>query len=180
MFFKKGLRKPSLIWKLAMKNPMMSEEMFYIANRYALAEEATRISQAHPRATTRWEKWTILSTRWNDLVAIRSIFHPQGKHKIRDCHWLQGFVDEVLKTAKAVNQEKKPEDSKNDFPEASKEVNYIFGSPDSYEPKWNEKLTTWEVMAIQGPHYFQPRWPPELYNKARAVNLGSMPHHKGC
>jgi hypothetical protein len=41
MFFKKGLREPSLIQKLAMKNPRMSEVMFYIANRYTLAEEAT-------------------------------------------------------------------------------------------------------------------------------------------
>jgi hypothetical protein len=40
-FFKKGLREPSLIQKLAMKNPMMSEEMFYTPNRYTLAEEPT-------------------------------------------------------------------------------------------------------------------------------------------
>jgi hypothetical protein len=53
MFFKKGLREPFLIQKLAMKNPKMLEEMFYITNRYTLAEEATRISLAHPRAMTR-------------------------------------------------------------------------------------------------------------------------------
>jgi hypothetical protein len=41
MFFKKGLREPSLIRKLAMKNPRTSEVMFYITNRYALAEEVT-------------------------------------------------------------------------------------------------------------------------------------------
>jgi hypothetical protein len=41
MFFKKGLREPSLIRKLPMKNPRTSEEMFYITNRYAQAEEAT-------------------------------------------------------------------------------------------------------------------------------------------
>jgi hypothetical protein len=41
MFVKKGLREPSLIRKLAMKNPRMSKEMFYIANRYTLTEEAT-------------------------------------------------------------------------------------------------------------------------------------------
>jgi hypothetical protein len=41
MFFKKGLRGPALIRKLTMKNPRTSEEMFAIANRYALAEEAT-------------------------------------------------------------------------------------------------------------------------------------------
>jgi hypothetical protein len=41
LFFKKGLREPSLIRKLAMKNPRVSEEMFYITNRYALDREAT-------------------------------------------------------------------------------------------------------------------------------------------
>jgi hypothetical protein len=41
IFFKKGLRDSSLIYKRAMKNPKMLEEMFAIANKYALAEEAT-------------------------------------------------------------------------------------------------------------------------------------------
>jgi hypothetical protein len=41
MFFKKGLRDSSLICKLAMKNHKTSEVMFTIANKYALAEEAT-------------------------------------------------------------------------------------------------------------------------------------------
>jgi hypothetical protein len=41
MFFKKGLRNPSLICKLIMKNPRTSEAMFTIANKYDLAEEAT-------------------------------------------------------------------------------------------------------------------------------------------
>jgi hypothetical protein len=41
MFFKKGLRDTSLIRKLTMKNPRMSEEMLAIANKYALVEEVT-------------------------------------------------------------------------------------------------------------------------------------------
>jgi hypothetical protein len=41
MFFKKGLRDPSLIRKLTKKNPRMSEAMFSIANKYALTEEVT-------------------------------------------------------------------------------------------------------------------------------------------
>jgi hypothetical protein len=41
MFFKRGLMDPPLICKLTMKNPRMSEEMFAIANKYALAEEVT-------------------------------------------------------------------------------------------------------------------------------------------
>jgi hypothetical protein len=36
IFFKKGLIDSSLIHKLTMKNPRMSEEMFAITNKYAL------------------------------------------------------------------------------------------------------------------------------------------------
>jgi hypothetical protein len=36
--------------------------------------------------------------------------------------------------AKSANQEKKPKDSKGDFPEVHKEVNYIIGGPNSSEP----------------------------------------------
>jgi hypothetical protein len=41
----------------------------------------------------------------------------------------------VLKTARKIDQEKKPEDSNGDFPEAHKEVNYIYGGADSFEPR---------------------------------------------
>jgi hypothetical protein len=41
MFFKKGLRDPSLIRKLTMKNSRTSQAMFAIANKYALAEGVT-------------------------------------------------------------------------------------------------------------------------------------------
>jgi hypothetical protein len=41
MFFKKGLRDPTMICKVAMKNPRTSEAMLAIANKYALAEEST-------------------------------------------------------------------------------------------------------------------------------------------
>jgi hypothetical protein len=41
MFFKRGLRDSSLIQKLTVKNPRTSEQMFSIANRYTMAEEAT-------------------------------------------------------------------------------------------------------------------------------------------
>jgi hypothetical protein len=68
------------------------------------------------------------------------IFHPQEKHKTRDCDRLQGFIDEVLKTAKKADQEKKPKEPKGDFPEAHKEVNYIYGGPDTYESRRKQKL----------------------------------------
>jgi hypothetical protein len=41
VFFKKGLRDLALIRKFTMKNPKTSETIFAIANKYALAEEAT-------------------------------------------------------------------------------------------------------------------------------------------
>jgi hypothetical protein len=69
-------------------------------------------------------------------------------HKTRDCDSLQGFADEVLKPTKLADQEKKPDDPNGDFPEAHKEVNYIFGGPDSYEPKRKQKLIAWEVLAV--------------------------------
>jgi hypothetical protein len=47
MFFKKGLRNSSLIRKLTMKNHRTSKEMFAIANKYALAEEATLDTREH-------------------------------------------------------------------------------------------------------------------------------------
>jgi hypothetical protein len=70
------------------------------------------------------------------------IFHHQGKHKTKDCDRLLGFTDEVLKTTKKGDQEKKPIEPKSDFPEAHKEVNYINGGPDSYESRRKQKLTT--------------------------------------
>jgi hypothetical protein len=48
-----------------------------------------------------------------------------------------------------IDQEKKPKDPNGDFPEAHKVVNYIFGGPDSYEPKRRQKLTAREVMAVK-------------------------------
>jgi hypothetical protein len=100
--------------------------------------------------------------RWNDLVAIRStgpgwvnlkafwiasaFFIIKGS--TRDCDRLQGFTDEVLKTGKGAEQEKKLKDPKGEFLEAQKEVNYIFGGPNSYEPRRKQKLTAREVMAV--------------------------------
>jgi hypothetical protein len=75
-------------------------------------------------------------------------FHPQVKHKTWNYNQLQGFTDEVLKTAKGANQEKMLEEPKGDFPKAHKEVNYIYGGPDSYESRQKQKLTSWEVMAF--------------------------------
>jgi hypothetical protein len=47
LFVKEGLRDPSLIRKLTMKNPRTSKAMFAITNKYALAEEVTLDTREH-------------------------------------------------------------------------------------------------------------------------------------
>jgi hypothetical protein len=86
------------------------------------------------------------------------IFHLHGKHKTRDYDRLHGFADEVLKTAKGADQEKKPEDPKGDFPEVHKEVNYIYGGPESYESRRKQKLTAREVMAVKPATFEYLKW----------------------
>jgi hypothetical protein len=76
----------------------------------------------------------------------------------------------VLKTAKKTNQEKKPEEPKGDFPEAHKEVNYIYGGPDSYESRRKQKLTTQEVMEVS------PATPEYLKWSEVPINFDSSDH----
>jgi hypothetical protein len=46
------------------------------------------------------------------------------------------------------NQEKNHKEPKGYFPEAHKEVNYIYGGPHSYESRRKQKLTAREVLAV--------------------------------
>jgi hypothetical protein len=57
-----------------------------------------------------------------------------------------------------VDQEKKPEDPRGYSPEAHKEVNLIFGSLDSYEPKRKQNLSTQEVMVANPATSKYLRW----------------------
>jgi hypothetical protein len=50
--------------------------------------------------------------------------------------------------AKLADQEKKPEESKGDFPKTHKEVNYIYGGPEPYESWRKQKLSAREVMTV--------------------------------
>jgi hypothetical protein len=50
--------------------------------------------------------------------------------------------------AKGVDQEKKPKETKGDFLKAHKEVNYIYGGPDSYGSRRKQKPTAREVLAV--------------------------------
>jgi hypothetical protein len=165
MFFKKGLRDSSLICKPAMKTPKTSEVMFAIANKCALAEEVTldtreqkkekesghvdqpssskghdkkRKADHYVNAVERpWcnKEYQPRPGKFEGFLGRICIFHHQEKHKTRDWDRLQGFTYEVLKTSKWTDQEKEPEDPKGDFLEAHKEVNYIYGGPESYESR---------------------------------------------
>jgi hypothetical protein len=117
MFFKKGLRNSCLIHKLAMKNPLMSEEMLAIANKYALAEEATLDTKEQkekesshtdqPSSSKGHDKKRKEDRSVNNVERARCnkeyrprlgefegflyricIFYPQGKHKPQDCNRL--------------------------------------------------------------------------------------------
>jgi hypothetical protein len=76
---------------------------------------------------------------------------------------------------KLSDHEKKCKDPKGDFPEAHKEVNYIFGGPDSYEPKRKQKLTSREVLAVglATPEYL--RWSEVLITFDDAYHLNFIP-----
>jgi hypothetical protein len=170
-----------------MKNPKMSEEMLAIANKYALAEEVTLDTRdikkdnelghsdqpsssksndkkrksdrsvANVERSRRNKEYQSQLGEFEGFLDQICIFHPQGKHKTQDCDLLQGFTDEVLKMGKKADQEKKPEYPKGDFPEVHKEINYIYGGPDSYESRRKQKLTTQEVMAVSpaNPEYLK-------------------------
>jgi hypothetical protein len=147
-----------------MKNSSTSEEMLAITNKYALADEATfdtreqkkeesghtdqpSMSKGHnkKRKTDRsinvvewsWcnKEYRPRSGEFEGFLDRISIFHPKGKHKTQDCDWLQGFTGEVLKMARKADQEKKLEEPKGDIPETHKEVNNVYGAPDSYESR---------------------------------------------
>jgi hypothetical protein len=49
---------------------------------------------------------------------------------------------------KKVEQDKKPKDPNGDFLEAHKEVNYIYGGPNSFESRRKQKLNVQEVMVV--------------------------------
>jgi hypothetical protein len=81
----------------------------------------------------------------------------------------------VLKAAKGANQEKKPE-------ETHKEVNYIYGGPESYESRRKQKLTAREVMAVSPATAEYLKWfevpitidrssPPDFVPKPRCYPL---------
>jgi hypothetical protein len=81
--------------------------------------------------------------------------------------------------ARGADQEKKPEEPKCDFPEAHKEVNYIYGGPDSYKSRRKQKLIAQEVMAVSPatPEYLKWSEVPTTFNRSDHSNFVPKP---GC
>jgi hypothetical protein len=77
--------------------------------------------------------------------------------------------------ANPADHEKKPMYPKGNFPEAQKEVNYIFGGPGSYESKRNQKLIAREVLAVRPaiPKYL--RWSEVPFTFDRGDHLDFIP-----
>jgi hypothetical protein len=73
----------------------------------------------------------------------------------------------MLKTAKGADQEKKPEEPKDNFSEAHKEINYIYGGPNLYELRRKHKLTAREVMTVSPatPKYLKWSEVPITFNR---------------
>jgi hypothetical protein len=79
--------------------------------------------------------------------------------------------------AKWADQEKKCEEPKGDFPEAHKEVNYIYGGPDSYESRQKQKLTAREVMAVLAatPEYHKWSEVPVTFDRSDHLDIVPKP-----
>jgi hypothetical protein len=58
-----------------------------------------------------------------------------------------------------------------------KEVNYIYGGPDSYESRRKQKLTAWEVMAVSSttPDYLKWSEVPITFNHSDHPGFVSKP-----
>jgi hypothetical protein len=83
--------------------------------------------------------------------------------------------------AKGDDQEKKPEEPKGDYPEAHKEVNYIYGGPDSYESRWKQKHIAREVVVVSLATLEYLKWSkvPITFDRSDhpdfVLNLGQYP-----
>jgi hypothetical protein len=159
-----------------MKNSIMLEEMLAIANKYALVEETT----IDARETKRDKKLSHTDQprmlkpndkkRKHDHYVANVVLPHHNRTDYRP--WLgkyEGFLDGIYifhpkstrlgsATSCNVSQMKSSNQSKrlSNFPEARKEVNYIYNGLNSYESKRKKKLTTREVMVVRGTHHLRP------------------------
>jgi hypothetical protein len=141
----------------------MSEEMFYITNRYAMVEEATldtrerkkelghmdQPSSSKDHDKKRKADHSVNAVEWPHLhkeyhpklgefkgfLDHICIFHPQGKHKTRYCDQLQCFADEILKTAKMPHKRRSPRIPRATSPKLTKRTTTSLVAPTCMSPK---------------------------------------------
>jgi hypothetical protein len=150
-----------------------------IANKYALAEEVTldnkdtkkdkELSQSDQPNTyknndkKRKLNWCVANVEqqchnstmyrprlgeFKGFLDRICIFHPRENTRLETMTRNKG-----LRWSPQVDQKgwerQEARRSEGDLPEVHKEVNYIYGGPDSYESRRKQKLIAWEVMAIR-------------------------------
>jgi hypothetical protein len=101
MFFKKGLRDSSLICMLTKKNPRTSEEILEIANKYALAEEATLDTRDQKEDKEQGHSTQPNTLKNNDTKrtsdwSVANIERPHRNKEYRpQTRAFEGFVDQI-------------------------------------------------------------------------------------
>jgi hypothetical protein len=92
--------------------------------------------------------------------------HPNSNHTAKDCFVYKQFAEQYAKNARKTSDGDQSTSKKKDdnddastgFQDHRKELNHIFGGPLAYESKRKQKLTEWEINAVQPdtPQYL--RW----------------------
>nr|BAB19768.1 putative gypsy-type retrotransposon RIRE2 [Oryza sativa Japonica Group] len=92
--------------------------------------------------------------------------HPKSNHVAKDCFVYKQFAEQYVKNARKPSDGEQGTSKKKDdeddaptgFQDHRKELNHIFGGPLAYESKRKQKLTEWEINAVQPntPQYL--RW----------------------
>jgi hypothetical protein len=120
--------------------------MFAITSRYALAEEATLDTREQKKEKDLGHADQPISSKGHDKKRKTDRFdNAVERPKLGNlmASWI-AFASsthrESTRLGTVTDQEKKPKEPKGDFLEAHKEVNYIYGGPDSYESRQKQKL----------------------------------------
>jgi hypothetical protein len=207
----------SLIRKFIMKNPRTLEQMFSITNRYALAEEATlhtreqKKEPGHPDQPSsskghnkkRKLNYSVNAVErphhhkeyrpklgeFEGFLDRNCIFHPQGKHKTQDYNRLQGFVDEVLKTASRLIKRRSSRIPRVTSPRPTRRSTIFLVAPTRMSPRERKNSqpgrSWWSVPPppstlddLRSPLPLTTVTTRTLY-QIRGNIPGSLPHHKG-
>nr|ABB47110.1 retrotransposon protein, putative, Ty3-gypsy subclass [Oryza sativa Japonica Group] len=121
-------------------------------------EELVATTTPSPRQRSRVNTYKIMNSQCPH--------HPNSNHAAKDCFVYKQFAEQYAKNAhrtsdgdQSMSKKKDDEDdAPTSFQDHRKELNHIFGGPLAYESKRKQKLTEWEINAVQPdtPQYL--RW----------------------